>query len=60
MLDVDGLNELAKLPGKEDILAKLLFLINAPAQRLLSMLQAPARSLAVVLDQGGKEGKFSG
>ena len=39
--------------------AKLLFLINAPAQRLAGALNAVGRNLAVVVDQGVKENKFS-
>ena len=40
--------------------AKLLYLINAPAQRLAMTINAAGRSLAVVIDQGVKENKFSG
>ena len=36
-----------------------LYLINAPAQRLVSVMNAVGRSLAVVVDQGVKENKFS-
>lgn len=50
--------ELASLPGKEQIHAKLLFLINASAQRLASVIGAVGRNLAVVVDQGVKEKKF--
>ena len=59
VLDVDALHQLAILPGKEAIYAKLLFLINAPAQQLLSVISAPARDLAIVIDQGVEEEKFS-
>ena len=59
VLDVDALNQLARLPGKEAIYAQLLFLINAPAQQLLSVISAPGRDLAIVIDQGVKEEKFS-
>ena len=58
-LDVDALNELAALPGKEGIYAKLLYLINAPARQLLSVINAPGRDLAIVVDQGVQENKFS-
>ena len=58
-LDVDALNQLAALPGKEAIQAKLLYLINAPARQLLSVINAPGRDLAIVVDQGVKENKFS-
>ena len=38
--------------------AKLLYLINAPAQRLVTAMNAVGRNLAVVVDQGVKENKF--
>lgn len=59
-IDVSGINELANLPAKEEIYAKLLFLIQAPAQRVVTALGAVGRNLAVVIDQGVKEGKFPG
>lgn len=58
-LDIDALNRLAALPGKEAIYAKLLYLINAPAQNLLSVIKAPGRDLAIVVNQGVNESKFS-
>jgi large subunit ribosomal protein L10 len=51
---------LANMPSKEEIYSKLLFLINAPAQRLVTVLNAAGRDLAVVIDQGVKENKFAG
>jgi large subunit ribosomal protein L10 len=57
-IDVKSIGDLANMPSKEEILSKLLFLINAPAQRLLTTMNAVGRSLAVVLDQGCKENKF--
>jgi large subunit ribosomal protein L10 len=57
-IDVKSIVDLANMPSKEEILSKLLFLINAPAQRLLTAMNAVGRSLAVVLDQGCKENKF--
>lgn len=58
VIDVKAINDLASLPAKEEILAKLLFLINAPAQRLVTAMNAVGRNLAVVVDQGVKENKF--
>ena len=58
VIDIKAINDLANMPAKEEILAKLLFLINAPAQRLLTTINAVGRNLAVVLDQGVKENKF--
>ena len=37
---------------------ELLYLINAPAQRLATAINAVGRNLAVVVDQGVKENKF--
>jgi large subunit ribosomal protein L10 len=57
-IDIKSINDLATMPSREEILAKLLFLINAPAQRLVTAINAVGRSLAVVVDQGVKENKF--
>jgi len=57
-IDVGAINELANMPSKEEIFSKLLYLINAPAQRLVTVMQAVGRNLAVVVDQGVKEDKF--
>jgi len=59
-VDVKAINDLATMPPKEEIFAKLLFLINAPAQRLVTAMNAVGRNLAVVVDQGVKEEKFKG
>jgi large subunit ribosomal protein L10 len=57
-IDIKAINELANMPPKEEIYAKLLYLINASAQRLLTAMSAVGRNLAVVIDQGVKEEKF--
>ena len=57
-IDIKAINDLATMPAKEEIFAKLLFLINAPAQRLVTAINAVGRNLAVVVDQGVKENKF--
>jgi large subunit ribosomal protein L10 len=58
VVDVKSIGDLAALPAKEEIYAKLLFLINAPAQRVVTVVNATGRNLAVVIDQGVKESKF--
>jgi large subunit ribosomal protein L10 len=60
VVDVAGITELSSLPAKEELFAKLLFLINAPAQRLVTAINGVGRNLAVVVDQGVKENKFNG
>jgi large subunit ribosomal protein L10 len=59
VVDVSGINALATLPSKEEIFSKLLYVINAPAQQLVTVMNAVGRNLAVVVDQGVKENKFS-
>jgi large subunit ribosomal protein L10 len=46
------------MPSKEELIAKLLFLINAPAQRLAVAMNGVARNLAVVLQQAIEQKKF--
>jgi large subunit ribosomal protein L10 len=58
VIDVGAINDLASMPPKEEIFAKLLFLINSPAQRLVTALGAVGRNVAVAIDQGVKENKF--
>jgi large subunit ribosomal protein L10 len=59
LLTVDDVKALATMPGKEEIFSKLLFLINAPAQRLATVINATGRDLAVVLNQGVEKQKFA-
>ncbi len=59
VIDIGAISELASMPPKEAIYAKLLFLINATATRLVSSLGGVGRNLAVVVDQGVKETSLS-
>jgi large subunit ribosomal protein L10 len=59
VIDVKSIQDLAALPSREEILAKVLFLIQASAQRLVTSLSGVGRNLAVVVDQAVKENKFS-
>src|SRR5580700_10099185 len=52
------IEQLAKLPGKEELFSKLLFLISSPAQRLVTVINATGRNLAVVVNQAAEQGKF--
>src|SRR6266849_919953 len=49
---------LATMPSKEELYSKLLFLINAPAQRLVTVMNAVGRDLAIVVGQGVEKQKF--
>jgi large subunit ribosomal protein L10 len=58
LLSVEEVKALATMPGKEELFSKLLYLINAPAQRLATVLAATGRDLAVVVNQGVEKEKF--
>ena len=58
VIDVKEIQDLSNLPSKDELYAKILWLINSPAQRLVTAINGVGRQLAVVLDQGVKENKF--
>jgi large subunit ribosomal protein L10 len=58
VISLSEISALALLPSKEELLAKVLYLIASPARSIATTLQAVARNIASVLDQAVKEGKF--
>ena len=60
VINVAEIGDLATMPGKEELFSKLLFLVNSPAQRLATVINATGRNLAVVINQGVEKGKFAG
>ena len=59
LLTAEEVKALATMPGKEELFSKLLFLINSPAQRLATVINATGRDLAVVINQGVEKEKFA-
>ncbi len=51
VLELKQVEAIANLPSREELISKMLFLINAQAQRLVTVIQAVPRNLAVVMDQ---------
>ena len=60
VISIEEIKQLATMPGKEELFSKLLFLINAPAQRLATVIAATGRDLAVVVNQAVEQNKFAG
>jgi len=58
VVSIKEIETLATMPSKEEIMSKLLFLINAPAQRLVTVMNAVGRDIAVVINQGVEKQKF--
>ena len=58
VISIKEIEALATMPSKDELMSKLLFLINAPAQRLVTAMNAVGRNLAVVVDQGIQGKKF--
>jgi large subunit ribosomal protein L10 len=58
VVTIKEIEALATLPSKQELYSKLLFLISAPAQRLVTAMNAVGRNLAVVVDQGVQQKKF--
>jgi large subunit ribosomal protein L10 len=59
VISIKEIESLASMPSKGELMSKLLFLINAPAQRLVTVMNAVGRNLAVVVDQGVQQKKFT-
>ncbi|MHB8303643.1 MAG: 50S ribosomal protein L10 [Acidobacteriaceae bacterium] len=59
VLSVQEIQQLATMPGREDLYAKLLYLMTAPAQRLVTVMNAVGRDVAVVLNQAVEQKKFT-
>ena len=58
VISINEIKALATMPSKEEIYSKLLFLLNAPAQKLVTVMNAVGRDLSVVVRQGVEKKKF--
>jgi large subunit ribosomal protein L10 len=59
VISISEIEQLANLPSKEELISKLMFLLNAPAQRIASALNGLPRNLAVTVNEAIKADKFS-
>ena len=51
MIELREVEAIASLPSREELLSKVLFLLNSQAQRLVNVISAVPRNLAVVVKQ---------
>lgn len=58
VISIAEIQQLANLPSKEELLSKIMFLLNAPAQRIAMALNALPRNLAVTVSEAIKANKF--
>lgn len=60
VISIQEIGQLAQLPSKEELISKIMFMLNAPAQRVATALAALPRNLAVVVSEAVKANKFGG
>ncbi|MFT3744031.1 MAG: 50S ribosomal protein L10 [Pyrinomonadaceae bacterium] len=61
VVNLEQLGVIANLPSKEELISKLLWVINAQAQGIVTVINAVPRDLAVVIKQiGEQEGRSGG
>jgi large subunit ribosomal protein L10 len=58
VISIQEISQLAQLPSKEELISKVMFMLNAPAQRIATVLAALPRNLAVVTSEAVKANKF--
>lgn len=59
VLSIEELQHLAQLPSKEELIGKIMFLLQAPARGIATALAALPRNLAVTVNEAVKAKKFS-
>lgn len=55
VVPAEQIQTIASLPSREELISKLLFVLQSPMRGLATVLQANIRNLAVVLDQVAKQ-----
>lgn len=55
VVDLKGVQDIASLPSREELISKIMFLINCQAQRLVTVINAVPRNLAIVVKQIGEQ-----
>src|SRR5271169_1187914 len=58
VISIAEIQQLADMPSKEELISKIMFLLNAPAQRIAMALNALPRNVAVIVNEAIKANKF--
>jgi large subunit ribosomal protein L10 len=55
VISIKDVDALATMPSKEELVSKVMFLLNSQAQRLATALAGTARNLAIVVSEIAKQ-----
>lgn len=55
VVDLKSVQDIANLPSREELISKIMFLVNCQAQRLVTVINAVPRNLAIVVKQIGDQ-----
>jgi large subunit ribosomal protein L10 len=58
VVSIADIRQLANLPSRDELISKIMFLLNAPAERIAVALNALPRNLAVTVNEAIKANKF--
>jgi large subunit ribosomal protein L10 len=59
VISIAEIQQLATMPSKDELISKIMSLLNAPARRIAGTLNALPRNLAVTVSEAVKANKFS-
>jgi large subunit ribosomal protein L10 len=59
VLSIEEIQQLAQLPSKEELFSKIMFLLQAPEQRMAAALAGVSRNLAATVNEAAKADKFA-
>ena len=60
VVSIDEIQQLAQLPSKEELVGKIMFLLQSPARGVATALAGIPRNMAVVISEAVKANKFQG
>jgi large subunit ribosomal protein L10 len=59
VISIAEIQQLANMPSKDELISKIMFLLNAPAQRIAATLNALPRNIAATVSEAAMAEKFS-